>query len=328
MQKILDSLEEDSEPYASNLTILRQKHLQITDHLELLVLNEGYYNKIISQQKEQASDETKKRHKELKDKIAEYTKKSAELDKEIKQIEKFKIENQPKLDIPKLGNNDSVNIEHLKLSAVPFDGETDTISLEEWWMKLSTFGSANNFSEKAYKFSISCLTTKEAFQIFYAKKDESLKIILETFVNKYGPLLTLEDYCIKLENLKREPNENIISCMTRVDILIDKTQRNVSDLEQKERKKILRNQYLLKLAYPFAKSKLQMMQDRFLKIGEILSYKQSLEIVENAEKYQSSNLSLSALEMETIQNAEKSNESSDEDMDFTTNGLSFNDNQC
>merc|ERR1711963_200121 len=232
---------------------------------------------------------------------------SAELDKKIKQIEKCKIDNQPKLDIPKLGNNDSVNIEHLKLSTVPFDGETDTISLEEWWMKLSTFGSSNNFSEKAYKLSISCLTTKEAFQIFYAKKDEPLKIILETFVNKYGPLLTLEDYCIKLENLKREPNENIISCMTRVDILIDKTQRNVSELEQKERKKILRNQYLLKLAHPLAKSKLQMMQDRLLKIGEILSYKQSLEIVENAEKY---------------------NESSDEDMDFTTNGLSFKDNQC
>jgi len=326
-----EDYQEDHMDHSGKLSFLKTKLLYINDHLETLKLNELFLSSICA--KPDTNQFTKDRYSQIKAKIENYTKLSNDLTKEIKDIESNKIANEVKLPLPKFGSVDdaNINVKNLKLSTITFDGTNGL--LEEWWKKLFSYGLAKDFSENAFKFAIGITTSNEPFDIYYAKQNESLQTILDVFVDKYGPILTLQDYLEKLESFQRLPNETISSAMVRLNILIDKTQSSVSPNERELRKILLKDQYIMKLAYPKAQKKVRCAKADAHKYGFSLTFDNVLEIVKDAEKNESSAVSLSAIDVDRSHYREDfnycedviSSESDDENELITqTNSLQIN----
>lgn len=271
--------------------LLRANLLHITDHLDSLKISESFMAAAVASK--DVSQSVKDRHTQIKGKISDYTKLSEDLNSKIKSIEHNKLANNCKLKLPNFGNNENIDIEQLKLSNSIFDNTN--VPLEEWWMKLSNFGQSHKFSEQAFKLAISYLTSNVVFETYYALKDKPLEKILEAFVDRFGPISSINDYLNKLESFERDPGENIASCMVRLEILIDKTQTCVPENQREMRKNILKNQYLLALAHPKAKQKVKNAKHKAYLAGHNLTFDQIFDIVKNAEKYDT-NISISAID--------------------------------
>ena len=282
--------------------ILFSNTLEILKIIEEIAIDPPYNLKFEEESINRLQEKIKQREKLVKD-----------LDERIKYHEICKNAYKTSLHIPPLGKNDYVDIKQLALSNIKFSNNIET-SLNEWWKKLSIFGFSNNFSEKAYKFSINILTTKEAFDVYYHYKDEPLETILRNFVLMFGPIKGLSDYQNDLQNFERREKENIKACMARLDMLLEKTQVNIPENDRELSKKILKEQYLLKLAHPNAKMKFNRIKDRYRNNGHRLSISECIDIVENLEKQNLDYYSLSSIYC---------NETASNDRNFRENESNF-----
>jgi len=274
--------------------LLQSYLLHLQDNIENLEFNELFYANLAS--KPNADSEIKQKYNKIVQKISKYKQAAARIESQLENIANAKAANETKLIIPPFGQRDEVDTEELKIASVDFDGKSN-VTIEEFWNKLSNYCSMKGFSEKACKEALSTMLHSEAFKIFHAKKNESLEVILKCLTARYGPLKSVEDYVLELDNFSRHKNENIESCIIRLEILLDKTETSVPVEERKTRKELLMNKHIMAIAHEKAKEVVVEQKSIALKQGIILSNEDIFEIIKTKEKnIRPKKLTISALD--------------------------------
>ena len=234
----------------------------------------------------------------IEGRIKDLTVETEKEEQKLKNIANLKSEFKEKLPLPTFGAEDAVNAEAARLS-IPCLGMDNssklyspqinqgTVTLEEFWNKLSLFVESEGLSEAGTKKLFGLLMFGEPYRAYFDNKDKPIKDILQILIDRFGSVHTIADKLKALDNMSRGDGEKIQGVMNRCNILVDATKYLVPENEREMRQNVLMTQNLLKLVKPKAKNAILMQRSSAARAGYNLSYKELLNIAIDAERLES-----------------------------------------
>ena len=189
-----------------------------------------------------------------------------------------------KLQQPKLGTNEKINIEEARLAVPLFSDDKDTANLQEFWHKLVCYSEAEKYSEQAVKNLLSLLLQGRPYRSFYENKNKSLQEICDILIDRFGNVSTISDKVKALDSITRKDNEKLSGVMSRVAELIEATKYLVKESDRDVRYEILMTNNLLKLASSKAKQAMLVQRTKAARSGYIVNYKDLLAIAIDIER--------------------------------------------
>ena len=202
----------------------------------------------------------------------------------LKEITQLSSQFREKLEVPKSGTKESVDIEKARLSIPIFNKVDESVSFKEFWHKFSCYSEYEQLTEKAMKTLLQFLLQGEPFDTFYDCQNKTLDQILPILVDRYGPICTLNDKIKSLDTLSRDSNEKLGSTMRKVANLIDSTKLLVREKDRDFRFEILMTNNLIKLASPKARKEILAFRHSAARSGYTVSYKELLTIAQDVER--------------------------------------------
>ena len=189
-----------------------------------------------------------------------------------------------KLQQPKLGTNEKINIEEARLAVPLFSDDKDTANLQEFWHKLVCYSEAEKYSEQAVKNLLSLLLQGRPYRSFYENKNKSLQEICDILIDRFGSVSTISDKIKALDSITRKDNEKLSGVMSRVAELIEATKYLAKETERDVRYEILMTNNLLKIASSKAKQAMLIERTKAARSGYILKYRDLLAIAIEIER--------------------------------------------
>ena len=191
-----------------------------------------------------------------------------------------------KLKSPNLGDQDTFNIEHARLAIPSFDATSKSVSLQEFWNKISNFAKRNKLSEIGIKGLFETLLNGQPYQVFYDNQDKNLDEVVKALSDRFGMIQTQADKLHLLETIKRAENESLASVMQRVSTLIDQTNSSYPENQRETRRSLMMSNYLLQLCSKKARDACSFQRSKMERSGIILEYEQLFQICQDVENTQ------------------------------------------
>ena len=188
-----------------------------------------------------------------------------------------------KLKIPTLGQQDTFNIEHARLAIPSFDASNSSISLQEFWNKITNFAKRNNLSETGVKGLFETLLNGEPYQVFFDNEDKTLDEVVKALSDRFGALQTQADKLNLLETIKRAENESLASAMQRVSTLVDQTKYSYPETQRDTRRTLMMTNYLLNLCSKKAREACVFERSKMERRGIFLEYEQLFQLCQDIE---------------------------------------------
>ena len=209
----------------------------------------------------------------------------ASIEEQINSVTSVISARQNSLLLPKFGQQNDVDNQHLRLQVPLFDPMLNHPTIDEFWKKLVDYGEGLNWSEIGFKKALSNLLQQEAYKLYWIMRTKSLKEILTSLEGSFHNYETVLDLQQKLDSLVRKPGQSITNFMNYVNSLLYQTStlRPGNDTASKAvESEILRNK-LINNCSENAKHCILREQKKTMKLGIHLTYEKCLQIAKEAE---------------------------------------------
>ena len=266
-------------------------HQVSTENIKTTLINLHYFADtlealLVSLQKQEKDDEINDQIKNVEKRLKHIKEQIKSNDRKLAEVAELKNQYTEKLEMPELGINDDYDIEKARLSIPIYKEDSSSVSLVEFWSKLTCFAEAYHLSEEAIKSLLSCLLLGYPYKAFFDNRSKPLKSIITILADRFANIQTMGDKLAILDSIKRDSKETLPSAMQRVSILIDQTANTVPPEDRASRYKLLMQNHLMNLCSAKARNAIIFQRTKASRHGFTLNYQDCFQIAKDQERWQ------------------------------------------